>query len=156
MKPVLLVEDEESDIFSMERAWKKAEFENPLCVVRDGQQAVDYISGKGEFSDRKKHPLPCLILLDIKLPFLTGLQVVEWLRSYEPCAAIPAVFLTSSASDMDVERAYRLGGNAYLVKPPTPEKLGQMLQDLKDFWIKHNRFPPDWMLARKDPSKTGC
>src|SRR5689334_14949227 len=121
MKPVLLVEDEAPDIFIMQRTWKKAEFENPLQIVNDGQQAVEYISGKGKFADRQKYPLPCLMLLDIKLPYLSGHEVVKWLRSYQPCAALPVVFLTSSASDMDIDQAYRLGGNAYLVKPPTPE-----------------------------------
>lgn len=150
MKPVLLVEDEAADIFIMQRAWKKAEFENPLQIVKDGQQAVDYISGKGEFADREKYPLPCLMLLDIKLPYLSGLEVVKWLRSYQPHASLPAVFLTSSASDMDIEQAYRLGGNAYLVKPPTPEKLVQMLQDLKAFWMKHNSFPPECFMMTGD------
>src|SRR5437867_10100854 len=102
MKPVLLVEDAPADVFIMERAWKKAEFQSPLQIVNDGQQAVDYISGKGKFADREKYPLPCLVLLDIKLPYLSGLQVVKWLRSYEPCATMPAVFLTSSNADMDV------------------------------------------------------
>jgi CheY-like chemotaxis protein len=146
MKPVLLVEDEADDIFIMQRAWKKAGFENPLQVVKDGQKAVAYISGKGEFADRGKYPIPCLMLLDIKLPYLSGLEVVEWLRSCQPHASIPAVFLTSSANDMDIEQAYRLGGNAYLVKPPTPEKLVAMLQDLRAFWMKHNSFPPDCSL----------
>lgn len=148
MKTVLLVEDEPPDIFIMQRAWKKAEFENPLVVVNDGQQAVDYIAGKGRFTDREKYPIPCLMLLDIKLPYLSGLEVVKWLRSYEPCATLPAVFLTSSVSDMDIDQAYRLGGNAYLVKPPTPEKLVQMLQDLKAFWMAHNSFPPECMIVK--------
>jgi CheY-like chemotaxis protein len=148
MKAVLLVEDEQADVFIMQRAWKKAEVENPLMVVNDGRAAVDYLSGNGQYADRQKFPIPCLVLLDIKLPYLSGLQVVEWLRKYEPCSTLPAVFLTSSASDMDVDRAYQLGGNAYLVKPPTPEKLVQMLQDLKNFWMKQNKFPPDVLSLR--------
>jgi CheY-like chemotaxis protein len=143
MKSVLLVEDDPGDIFIMERAWNKAQFLSVLHVVRDGQQAVDYISGKGQFADRNQHPLPCLILLDIKLPYLSGLHVVKWLRSYTPCATLPAVFLTSSNADMDIHQAYSYGGNAYLVKPPTPEKLTAMLEDLRNFWMRHNNFPPD-------------
>lgn len=149
MKTVLLVEDEEADVYIMQRAWKKAEFENPLLVVNNGQEAVDYITGNGQYADREKFPIPCLILLDIKLPYLSGLQIVAWLRKYEPCCTVPAVFLTSSASEMDIEQAYKLGGNAYLVKPPTPEKLAQLLEDLKNFWMKQNRFPPECSLVSK-------
>src|ERR1051326_5889204 len=151
MRSVLLVEDDPADIFIMERAWKKAEIQNPLRVINDGQQAVDYISGKGDFTNREQNPLPCLILLDIKLPYLSGLQVVKWLRSYEPASTIPCVFLTSSNADMDIQQAYQLGGNAYLVKPPTPEKLVHLLQDLKDFWMKHNKFPPECLLVGNPP-----
>jgi CheY-like chemotaxis protein len=148
-KTVLLVEDSEGDIFIMERAWKKAQFQSQLRVVRDGQQAIDYLSARGQFSNRAENPIPCLILLDIKLPFRSGHEVVEWLRSYEPCATLPVVFLTSSNSDMDIQKAYRLGGNAYLVKPATPDKLAVMLQDLKEFWMKHNQFPPECLGIRE-------
>ena len=157
MKPVLLVEDEQSDIFIMQRAWKKADFENPLQIVTDGRQALEYLSGEGNFADREKFPLPCLMLLDIKLPYMSGLQVVKWLREEGPSKNIPAVFLTSSSSDMDIEQAYSYGGNAYLVKPPTPEKLQQMLLDLKNFWMKHNHFPPECLQlrARQGEEKSG-
>ena len=148
MKTVLLVEDEAADVFIMQRAWAKADFENTLHVVNDGRQAVDYILGAGAFADREKHPLPCLILLDIKLPYLSGHEVVKRVRADHSAQTLPVVFLTSSANDMDIEQAYRLGGNAYLVKPPTPEKLAQMLQDLKNFWMKHNRFPPECLSVR--------
>ncbi|PWU13951.1 MAG: two-component system response regulator [Verrucomicrobia bacterium] len=154
MKPVLLAEDEPSDVFIMERAWKKAGIENELRIVKDGQQAVEYIGGTGAFTDREKHPLPCLILLDIKLPYLSGHQVIEWVRATHSAQTLPVVFLTSSANDMDIDKAYRLGGNAYLVKPPTAEKLVQMLEDLKNFWMKHNCFPPD-ALAIKHPAQVG-
>ena len=145
MKIVLLVEDNADDAFIMQRAWKKADVLNPLRIVTDGQMAVDYLSGDGEFKDREKHPIPGMILMDIKLPYLSGLEVVKWMRGYEPCRTIPVVFLTSSNADMDIHQAYSLGGSAYLIKPPTPEKLLQMIQDLKGFWIKHNQFPPDFI-----------
>ena len=149
MKPVLLIEDEKADVFIMERAWHKAGFQTPLRILNDGQQAIDYLSGNGEFSDRAQNPMPCLLLLDIKLPHISGLEIVKWLRLYQPCCTLPAVFLTSSNSDMDIDRAYRLGGNAYLVKPPSPEKLLAMLHDLKNFWMKHNNFPPDCLELAK-------
>jgi len=93
---------------------------------------VDYISGKGKYADRSLHPLPCIMLLDIRLPLLTGFEVVKWLRPYEPCSALPVVFLTSSNAEMDIHQAYDLGGNAYLVKPPTTESVTQMVKDLRD------------------------
>lgn len=146
IKTVLLVEDNNTDVFIMQRAWKKAEVQNPLRVITDGRQAVEYLSGKGEFGDRAKNPIPCLILLDIKLPFISGFEVVKWLRAYEACCTVPVVFLTSSTAEMDIYRAYKLGGNAYLIKPPTPEKLAQMLHDLKDFWMNQNQFPPECLI----------
>src|SRR5260370_34347873 len=101
LKSVRLVEDSDADIFIMRRAWQKAQVQTPLHVVTDGQQAVDYLSGLGAFADRQQHPIPCLILLDIKIPYRSGLEVIQWLRGYEPCCTIPVVFLTSSNADMD-------------------------------------------------------
>jgi CheY-like chemotaxis protein len=148
-KTVLLVEDSEGDIFIMQRAWQKAQFQSDLKVVTDGNQAIDYLSGKGKFTNRAENPIPCLILLDIKLPFRSGHEVVKWLREYDPCATVPVVFLTSSNSEIDIQKAYRLGGNAYLVKPTTSDKLIAMLSDLKEFWMKHNQFPPECLGIRE-------
>lgn len=143
MKPILLVEDNEDDIFLMKRALKAANFDNPLAVVTDGQQAVDYLSGAAEYADRTQHPLPCLVLLDMKLPYLNGLDVIEWIRQKSSLRTLLVVFLTSSSSEMDIDRAYRLGANAFLVKPPTVEKLTEMLCALREFWIVQNQDPPD-------------
>lgn len=142
LKSVLLVEDDPNDVDLMRHAWSSAAIINPLEVVNDGQQAVDYLGRTGEFIDRTAAS-PCLVLLDIKLPYLSGLEVIQWLRSFGPCSTLNVVFLTSSNNEVDIDRAYKFGGNAYLVKPPTLGKLIELVKDLKEFWIKHNQFPPD-------------
>lgn len=143
MKNILLVEDNEDDIFLMRRALKAADLLNPLLVVTDGQQAVDYLSGEGKYSDREQYPLPCLVLLDMKLPYLNGLEVIKWIRQQPPLQTLLVVFLTSSKNEMDIDHAYRFGANAFLVKPPSVEKLAEMLKALKEFWFHHSELPPE-------------
>lgn len=143
LKPILLIEDSEDDVFLMKRALKAAHLRNHLSVATDGRQAVEYLSGTGPYADREQYPLPCLILLDMKLPYLNGLEVIKWIRQQSPLPTVLVVFLTASRSDMDIDQAYRHGANAFLVKPPSAEKLTEMLIALKEFWIKHNEEPPD-------------
>lgn len=142
MKTILLVEDNEDDVFLMQRALKAAQIPNPLAVVTDGQQAVDYLNGTGKYSDREAYPIPCLALLDMKLPYLNGLEVLEWVRQRSSLQTLLIVMLTASRNEIDVDHAYRAGANAFLVKPPTVEKLAEMLAALKGFWLKYNQFPP--------------
>ena len=147
MTSVLLVEDSPDDALIMQRAWKKAGLAQPLSLVDDGQKAVDYLSGTGPWADRQKHPLPCLVLLDLKLPYLSGLEVVSWIRAHEPCSRMPVIFLTASHSEKDIQQAYTRGATAYLVKPPTPDELVRMLTALKDFWFTHNNFLPECLAS---------
>ena len=95
-QPVLLVEDDDNDVLFVQRAFKHAGILNRLEVVRDGDQAVDYLSGKGEYADRDKHPLPVFVLLDLKMPRRSGLEVLEWVKEREGLRRIPIVVLTSS------------------------------------------------------------
>ena len=110
MKTILQVEDDPNDIFFLQRAMKKAGVLNPIQVARDGQQAIDYLQGVGKFADREKFPFPCLVLLDLKLPFVMGLEVLRWIRK-QPGRALPVVILTASAEDADIATAYSLGAN---------------------------------------------
>lgn len=142
MKTILLVEDNEDDIFLMRRAFKAAPITNPLAVVTDGQQAVDYLAGNGEYANREKFPLPCLILLDMKLPYLNGLEVIKWVRQQPSLQTLLIVMLTASRIEVDVDNAYRAGANGFLVKPPTAESLIEMLRALKKFWLEFNQSPP--------------
>jgi len=145
-KTILLVEDEENDVFFFQRAMKKAAVVNPLQVASDGQAAIDYLKGTGKFADRAKFPLPGLILLDLKLPYVMGLDVLKWIRQ-QPGFAMTVVILTSSRDQGDIATAYRLGANAYLVKPPELNGLEDMVRAVSNFWLIHNTPSPE---ARSD------
>jgi CheY-like chemotaxis protein len=137
---ILLVEDNEDDVFLMNRALREAGVENPMQVVEDGQQAVDYLSGNGPFADRTAHPLPVIVFLDLKLPIMMGLEVLAWIRSNPAFADIVVVVLTSSNEPSDLKEAYRLGANSYVVKPPDAAQLLDMARAFKWYWLKFNKF----------------
>jgi|SRR5665213_2078151 len=140
-KTILLVEDEESDIFFLKLAFKVAGILNPLQVVQDGDEALDYLSGAGKYADREQFPLPCLTLLDLKLPHMMGLEVLKWIRE-QPCfKTLIVIVLTSSRHKSDIETAYQLGANAYLVKPSTPRELREIARRIKLFWLELNQGP---------------
>ena len=129
-KDLLLIEDNPDDVFLMRRALQKTGFEFPLHVVSDGQQALNYLAGEDEFADRDTYPIPSLILLDLKLPYLSGFEVLEWIRDNPALQQVEVVILTSSAEDRDQRRARELSVATYLVKPPRPETLKPILQRL--------------------------
>lgn len=137
---ILLIEDNEDDVFFMRRALKSAGIENPLSVAKDGQEAVDYLNGNHSFADRTKFQLPCLVFLDLKLPHLSGHEVLAWLRSQEHLLGIVVLVLTTSRERRDIDEAYRKGANAYLVKPSSPPELLQMMLSVKNFWLKYNNY----------------
>lgn len=139
LRPVLYAEDGEDDVFLMTRAFARTGITNPLTVVGNGQEAIDYLTGAGAYSDRQKHPLPCLMLLDLNLPQKSGLDVLKRIRSEPAVATLPVIVLTSSLQDTDIHRAYLQGANAYLVKPNKQEELTRMLENVRDFWLIQNR-----------------
>ncbi|MDB6110679.1 MAG: response regulator with CheY-like receiver domain and winged-helix DNA-binding domain, partial [Pedosphaera sp.] len=116
------VEDDEDDALLFRRAMEKVEPGCPIQVATDGQMAIDYFAGSGKFQDRQAFPLPCLVLLDLKLPQVPGLDVLKWIRG-EARSDVPVVILSSSQHKEDVSTAYKLRGNAYLVKPSDPAQL---------------------------------
>jgi CheY-like chemotaxis protein len=129
---ILLVEDDSNDVLLLQRAFRRAGLNHALQVVSDGDQAVSYLAGDGDYSDRTKHPLPALILLDLKLPRRSGLEVLEWLRG-QPAEikALPVIVLTSSRLSEDVDRAYGLGANSYMAKPSgNYDGLAEMVKNL--------------------------
>jgi CheY-like chemotaxis protein len=138
---ILLAEDDENDVILLERAFGKAEIKSPLFVVRDGEEAIRYLSGSGSFSDRKEHPLPALLILDIKMPKTTGMDVLRWLRKQPVLNSLPALVMSSSAMPHDVERAYQLGANAFVVKPSSNEERVRLAINIKGFWLGFNRPP---------------
>lgn len=142
MKPILQVEDDVNDVFFLQHAMTKAEVPNPIQVVNDGQQAIDYLKGAGKFADRGQFPLPCLVLLDLKLPYVMGLDVLKWIRE-QSGPTLVVIMLTASAEGADIASAYRLGANAFLTKPSEATKLVEMAKVIKDFWLTYNTFPPE-------------
>jgi len=148
---ILLVEDDENDVFFLRQAMKKAGALNPIQVASDGQEAIDYFKGTGRFASREKFPLPCLVLLDLKLPHVMGLDVLKMIRQQSEVAAI-VVILTSSREEADIATAYRLGANGYLVKPTDVNKLTEIAKSIKDFWLTQNTPPPD--VSRELPAPT--
>ena len=133
---ILIVEDSEDDQFFLKRALSDSEIRHPLRVVMDGQQAIDYLQGNGVYADRAEYPIPFLILLDLKLPYIMGLEVLKWMREQPQYAHTLVVVLTSSTSESDRAETFRLGGNDYMVKPPTQAKLREMIKRLRDKWIE--------------------
>ena len=140
-KTILLVEDDENDMFFLQRAMKNAGVPNPIQIASDGQQAIDYFQGTGKFANREEFPLPYLVLLDLKLPRVMGLEVLKWIRQQPGVAAI-VIILSSSKEEADVATAYRLGANGYLVKPAEASQLNDMAKSIKDFWLAQNIPPP--------------
>ncbi len=138
---ILLVEDDPNDIVLIQRAFAKAALVNPLRIVRDGEEALQYLAGQPPYDDRGRHPLPSLILLDLKLPRKSGLEVLEWIRQQEHLKHIPVIVLTSSREMRDVNRAYDLGANSYLVKPVGFEGLLEMLKAIGMYWVILNKGP---------------
>lgn len=124
---ILVVEDSPDDVFILERVLQRAQITNPLQIARDGQEAVDYLSGANHFADRERFPLPHLVLLDLKLPFLNGFEVLEWLRADGQLRNLNVAILTSSAEDRDVTRAAQLGVTSYLIKPPTISVMQELM-----------------------------
>lgn len=138
---VLLVEDDLNDVLLVKRAFGKAGVGAPIRVVNDGQAAMDYLAGRGGYADRTTHPLPSLVLLDLKLPRKSGHEVLEWLRAQPALNRVPVVVLTSSRESIDVNRAYDLGANSYLVKPVAFADLLKMAHTLDLYWLQLNEDP---------------
>lgn len=137
---LLWVEDEADDVFLGERALMKAGFAKPM-IARHGEQAVDYLSGTGDYSDRARFPLPSLVLLDLKLPRMSGFEVVQWIRTHPQLRRMPVIMLTSSRERHDVRRAYDYGANAFLVKPVEAQMFSALFRSLHSFWVTFNANP---------------
>lgn len=139
---ILLVEDNPVDILLMQRAFRNETFANTsLQIVRDGDAAVFYLNGDGEYSDRDRYPLPAIILLDLKLPRRSGHEVLVWLKQQPELKRLPVVMLTSSRQTLDVKRAYDLGANSYLVKPVGFASLSEMMRSFNEYWLNYTELP---------------
>lgn len=139
--PILLVEDDDNDIVLIRRAIDRAGLKVRLCVARDPIDAVHYLQGHGKFADRAEYPVPMLMLLDIKLPRGSGFDVLRWVRERSGIKRLPVVVLTSSNADRDINMAYELGANSYIVKPLTFESLLQVARTVEMYWLMLNQAP---------------
>ena len=131
---ILLAEDREDEVLLIRRAFREANFVNPLHVVPDGEEAIAYLEGKGKYANREEYPLPALLLLDLKMPRKDGLEVLDWIRHHPQLSALRVVVLTSSDHIQDVNRAYQLGANSFLVKPVDFHHFVEMTQALHGYW----------------------
>ena len=137
---ILLVEDDPNDVLLIQRAFQKAGLGEVLRFVRDGEQAIDY-NGEGQYADRERFPFPFLLLLDLKMPGVDGFEVLDWIRSQKSLRRLLVVVLTSSNLQADVDRAYELGANSYLVKPVEFGEMVSMVQRFEVYWTEINRTP---------------
>jgi two-component system response regulator len=141
-KIILLVEDNPDDVTLTIRALKKNNIANKLIVARDGVEALDYLFGTGAHRERTLKDLPVMILLDLKLPKIDGLEVLKKIRQDERTKLLPVIILTSSAEERDIIDGYRLGANSYVRKPVRFEQFVEAIKQLGLFWLVWNEPPP--------------
>jgi len=139
--PILIAEDSDDDIFLLERAYKKAKLTNPLRIVSDGEQALAYLKGEGDYADRDRYPFPSLVLLDIKMPKLNGLEVLSAIRQDPRLRRLVVIFLSASSLEGDVNRAFDLQANSYLVKPSDTDGMVDTLEKVRGYWLRINQYP---------------
>lgn len=138
---ILLAEDEENDVILIRRALEKSRLLNPVHAVENGEEVLAYLAGHGKYADRAAHPFPALLLLDLKLPKKSGFEVIQAIRANPEWKRLLIVVLSSSNLNPDINRAYELGANSYLVKPPDFDNLIAMMKQLQSYWLILNMHP---------------
>lgn len=138
-KPILLVEDNPDDVELTRIAFAEAKIANPLVVVGDGAEAIDFLFARGQYADRAGAPLPSIVLLDLNLPKVDGREVLQTIRANEKTRSLPVVVLTTSAEPFDVEASYALGVNSYIQKPVDFEQFVWAVKQVGLYWLVLNR-----------------
>jgi CheY-like chemotaxis protein len=138
---ILLVDDIDDDLSLMKHACRAAHFKASMQTVNNGEEAIAYLKGEGIYANRDKYPLPTVMLLDLNMPKVNGFGVLTWVRTQPVLKRLSIIILTASARQEDLERAFDLGANSYLVKPATMAGLIAMICCLRD-WLEYNHFPP--------------
>lgn len=136
---ILVAEDDPNDLELLRHVVSDNGVDVNFQSAQDGEQVIDYLRGEGEFSDRGKHPVPDIVVLDLKMPRLNGFEVLQWLRQEPGLARIPAVILSGSGLETDIEEAYRLGANTYFTKPGQLADLRKIISSLIDYWRRSQR-----------------
>jgi CheY-like chemotaxis protein len=137
---ILLVDDSEDDIFLVRIAFTSAKIDNPIQEVHNGDEAIAYLQGEPPFDDRRRFPLPAVMLLDLNMPMRNGFEVLKWLRAQPGLKRLTVIILSASLREEDVDRAFDLGANSFLVKPSSIEGLTSIGRCLRD-WMSCTRFP---------------
>lgn len=142
MTPVLLVEDDPTDFRLIQRAFSKLSDGFEMFRLTNGDDVIDYLSGEGPYENRNAYPMPGIVLLDLKIPRRSGFEVLQWLRrQVTGLKRLPVIILTSSRHSADINRAYDLGANSYLVKPDTGVQLDELAEQFRSYWLRMNEFP---------------
>ena len=139
---ILLVDDEESDATLVKMAFKRNNILRPIQWVKDGMEAVDYLSAEGTYADRARYPFPQLLLLDLKMPRMNGLELLQWLQVNSHFKIIPTIIMTSSRQEIDIEKAYDLGVNTYMIKPSSFDELKNMVKAVHEYWAQSVKPKP--------------
>ncbi|HVT12641.1 MAG TPA: response regulator [Fimbriimonadaceae bacterium] len=145
-KLILLIEDNIDDERLTLRALRKTNIDNEVVVACDGQEAIDYLFGTGSFSGRDMSVMPAVVILDLKLPKLSGLEVLKRIRSQAATRRLPVVVLTSSEDEQQIEESYALGANSFIKKPTDPTEFSEMILQVAMYWLLLNRVSPDRAL----------
>ena|SRR5947208_2340555 len=138
---ILLAEDDEEHIALVLRAFKRASLLNPVHIVRHGEEAIAYLKGEDKYANRAEYPLPALLLLDLRMPRKNGFEVLKWIRQDPGVCNLRVVVLSTSEDMQDVNRAYTLGANSFLVKPAEFEQFVSVLHALQGYWLWMNEPP---------------
>jgi CheY-like chemotaxis protein len=146
---ILIVDDNDDDIFALRRVLRKADVANPQQVLSNGQLAMDYLGGKGPYTDRTAYPMPFIVFLDLKMPFRDGFDVLTWIREQPTLQEIVVVVLTGSDEVRDHQRAYSLGARSYLVKPASAADVTQLITSLDSRWLRSSATSPVESAAGK-------
>ena len=136
---LLVAEDEPNDVALLSHALHANDIQATAAVVSDGEQVIQYLKGEGEFADRCLHPFPDLVLLDLKMPFVDGVEVLKWIQSRPLCASLPVLMLSGSGLPKDIDEAYRLGVHTYFTKPLSLSELGALLDVIVEYWSRAQR-----------------
>jgi len=132
---IVIAEDNEDDAHLLEHALRAIGLTNPVHILSDGAEVIEYLRGGGKYEDRQAYPFPTVLFTDVKMPRLSGFDVLRWMREHPDYAVVPAMVFSASNMDADIKLAYQLGANAYLVKPTLFEDLKKMLQATYEFWL---------------------
>jgi CheY-like chemotaxis protein len=131
---ILLVDDDENDVLLVKMAFQKNKILNPVHWAKDGLEAVAYLNGEGAYANRTLHPFPEVMILDLKMPRMNGLELLSWIREHPQYRVIPTIIMSASRLDTDIEKAYGLGANTYMIKPSSLDELAKMVKAAHEYW----------------------